>query len=104
MELGFDKNQATIALIKNKSNAPEAIEWLFNCGGDVSPFADLLKPKAQSKQKAVAEHDGPVHEKYKLKAVVIHLGRTPTHGHYVAYIKKDGEWVLFNDDVVKIPK
>jgi ubiquitin carboxyl-terminal hydrolase 5/13 len=39
-----------------------------------------------------------------LKAVVIHLGKTPTHGHYVAYVKKEGEWVLFNDNAVKIPK
>lgn len=50
MELGFDKNQATIALIKNKSSAPEAIEWLFNCGGDVSAFGDLLKPKKPAKK------------------------------------------------------
>lgn len=49
MELGFDRNQATIALLKNKSSAPEAIEWLFNCGGDVSAFADLLKPKKNLK-------------------------------------------------------
>lgn len=47
--MGFDKNQATIAVLKNKSNVPEAIEWLFNCGGDVSAFADLLKPKQPKK-------------------------------------------------------
>lgn len=50
-----------------------------------------------------AEH-GPLNTKYRLKAVIIHLGKTPTHGHYVAYVKKDGEWVLYNDDVVKVPK
>jgi len=32
------------------------------------------------------------------------LGKTPTHGHYVAYVKKGGEWVLFNDNIVKVPK
>lgn len=60
----------------------------------------MLKPKKAAPKLNL----GPQNEKYKLKAVIIHLGKTATHGHYVVYIKKEGEWVLFNDDVVKIPK
>lgn len=41
--MGFDDLQARIALIKNKGMVPDAIEWLFNCGGDVTPFLDCLQ-------------------------------------------------------------
>ena len=50
------------------------------------------------------EEAASANEKYNLKAVIIHLGKTPHHGHYVAYIKKEGKWVLFNDDKVTIPE
>jgi len=45
-------------------------------------------------------NQGPVHSKYRLKAVVIHLGRSVHSGHYVAYVRTDKGWVLFNDEKV----
>jgi ubiquitin carboxyl-terminal hydrolase 5/13 len=30
-------------------------------------------------------------------AFITHLGTSTMSGHYVAHIKKDGKWVLFND-------
>jgi len=38
--------------------------------------------------------------KYQLKAAIVHLGRNAHSGHYVAYVKKEGQWVLFNDEKV----
>lgn len=40
--MGFEDYQAKIALIKNKGQVPEAIEWLFSIGGDVTEFLELL--------------------------------------------------------------
>lgn len=38
---------------------------------------------------------------YELYAVVVHLGSTPFHGHYVSIIKtKDRGWLLFDDELV----
>jgi len=36
--------------------------------------------------------------------VIVHLGKSVHSGHYVAYIKKDGAWTLFNDEKVTIPE
>lgn len=38
--------------------------------------------------------------KYTLMAVISHLGKSTDHGHYVCHVKKDGHWVLFNDEKV----
>ena len=38
---------------------------------------------------------------YELYAVIVHLGSTPHHGHYVTIIKtKDRGWLLFDDELV----
>ncbi|KAG1298720.1 hypothetical protein G6F66_001471 [Rhizopus arrhizus] len=37
---------------------------------------------------------------YELWSIVIHIGSGPHHGHYVAIVKSNGQWMLFDDDVV----
>jgi uncharacterized UBP type Zn finger protein len=39
---------------------------------------------------------------YQLLAFVSHMGSSTHAGHYVAHIKKDGRWVIFNDNKVAI--
>ena len=39
---------------------------------------------------------------YELWAIVVHIGSGPHHGHYVAIIKSNGQWMLFDDDVVTV--
>ena len=53
-------------------------------------------------QEEVPANAGPTSSKYRLKAVVIHLGRSVHSGHYVAYIRTDKGWVLFNDERVTL--
>ena len=38
--------------------------------------------------------------RYEMVAVISHLGKNTDHGHYVSHVKKNGLWVLFNDDKV----
>lgn len=38
--------------------------------------------------------------KYTLMAVISHIGKNTDHGHYVCHIRKNGQWVLFNDEKV----
>jgi len=38
--------------------------------------------------------------RYRLKAIISHMGSNTGCGHYVCHIRKDGRWVLFNDEKV----
>lgn len=56
----------------------------------------------QGKQEVIVEgNDSPL---YKLKAVIVHLGKSVHSGHYVVYIKKEDGWALFNDEKVTVPE
>lgn len=44
--------------------------------------------------------DGP--GKYELVAIVSHIGSNTACGHYVAHVKKDGLWYIFNDEKVAL--
>ncbi|KAA0183671.1 Ubiquitin carboxyl-terminal hydrolase 14 [Fasciolopsis buskii] len=37
---------------------------------------------------------------YELQGVLSHQGRTSSSGHYVAWVKVNGTWIKFDDDVV----
>ena len=43
--------------------------------------------------------DGP--GKYTLLGFVSHMGASTAAGHYVAHIRKDGRWVIYNDEKVR---
>lgn len=42
--------------------------------------------------------------RYRLLAVVSHMGRSADHGHYVCHVRRGNQWILFNDDVVSGPR
>ncbi|ORZ40284.1 hypothetical protein BCR44DRAFT_1424768 [Catenaria anguillulae PL171] len=39
---------------------------------------------------------------YDLFAIVVHIGGTPNHGHYVALVRSADKWLLFDDDTVDL--
>ncbi|EGF77996.1 hypothetical protein BATDEDRAFT_13604, partial [Batrachochytrium dendrobatidis JAM81] len=39
---------------------------------------------------------------YQLHGVVVHIGSSPQSGHYVALIKSENQWMLFDDDDVRV--
>ncbi|PAV22641.1 cysteine ase [Pyrrhoderma noxium] len=41
---------------------------------------------------------------YELFAIVVHIGNGPHHGHYIAIIKSNGLWLVFDDDTVDVIK
>lgn len=59
---------------------------------------DLLN--TAEKKEEPKEYEKPTYVDYELKAVIIHLGKSVHSGHYVAYIKTEKGWVLFNDEKV----
>ncbi len=68
------------------------MEWLFSQDGNVLDYLYLLDQDKKGEEKG-----GAVCPNYRLKAVVIHLGKSVHSGHYVAYVRGEKGWVLFND-------
>lgn len=72
------------------------MDWLFSHPG---PIEGASAPEL----KAAVEYDN-MPSTYGLWAFIAHRGSSAHCGHYVAYIKKSRDWVLFNDNkVVAIP-
>ena len=40
--------------------------------------------------------------KYELQAFISHMGTSTLVGHYVCHIKREGSWVIFNDNKVAL--
>ena len=66
--------------------------------GNVSSDMHLLEQKPAESSSNVLQP--PAHVNYRLKAVIIHLGKSVHSGHYVAYVRHNDDWVLFNDEKV----
>ncbi|KAF1777742.1 Ubiquitin specific protease domain [Phytophthora cactorum] len=81
MAMGFAEPHAKCALKQTDNNPDRAAEWLF------SHMDDL---------------DGAVAQYYSLVGFVSHVGKNTNSGHYVCHMKKDGRWIIFNDDKVAV--
>lgn len=46
----------------------------------------------------ITDATGPFH--YHVQSFVSHKGTSVHCGHYVAHVRKEGKWVLFNDNRV----
>jgi ubiquitin carboxyl-terminal hydrolase 5/13 len=84
MEMGFSESEAREALEETQGNVSFAIEWLFG-------------PRTKHN---TAKTDGE--GKYELIGFLQHKGTSALCGHYVATIKRDGKWVLYNDEKVAV--
>ena len=84
MEMGFTEDEAREALEETSGNVALAIEWLFG-------------PRTKHNT-AKTDGDG----KYELIGFLQHKGTSALCGHYVATIKRNGSWVLYNDEKVAV--
>lgn len=102
MSMGFDKKQAIAALKATDNNIERATDWIFS---HVDTLDSLCMEKEESKRTSDAEvpttrnhRDGS--GKYTLVAFISHMGSSSQVGHYVCHIKKNNQWVIFNDSKV----
>ena len=42
------------------------------------------------------------HTEYRLIAFISHMGTSTMCGHYVCHIRKEGRWVIYNDNKVAV--
>ncbi|KAN0065992.1 ubiquitin C-terminal hydrolase Ubp14 [Thecaphora frezii] len=98
-EMGFSRPQALKALRLNPNSTEAAVAWLFenpNDPGD-QPAAHPSVSRSHER-KTTAPTKGPV--RYEVVSFISHKGPSVHSGHYVAHIKRDAKWALFNDEKV----
>jgi ubiquitin carboxyl-terminal hydrolase 5/13 len=88
--MGFTKDQSERALKETCGDPDRAAEWLFSHMDDLDSASPIRA-------------DGGKGD-YSLVGFVSHIGRDTGCGHYVAHIKKEGQWILYNDEKVAISK
>ncbi|KAM9886548.1 hypothetical protein OXX79_014119, partial [Metschnikowia pulcherrima] len=91
----------------NNNDVNASVEWLFSHPDDDGVIEENTKPVVnlqdeinQLSAQLQEEADGEPNAQYALKAVICHKGTSPHTGHYVAFIKHEGQWILFNDEKV----
>ncbi|KAI1901944.1 hypothetical protein AGOR_G00039640 [Albula goreensis] len=89
VSMGFGRDQATRALRATGNVLERAVDWLFSHLDDLESMEPPPGPRVR---------DGD--EKYELFAFISHMGTSTMCGHYVCHIKKDQQWVIFNDHKV----
>lgn len=95
--MGFSSGQASAALRANGGTVESAVEWLFaGHTEDEVPPEDPESEKNEVKERGSAE----LPTDYELRSIVCHKGTSVHAGHYVAAIRRDGKWYLFNDERV----
>lgn len=99
--MGFSKDAAKAALIKNGNDVQNAINWILsnqdnNLDEEVEEI--LNQEKEQSALGEMRDGKGI----YELVGFISHMGSNTSCGHYVCHILKNGRWVIFNDEKVAL--
>lgn len=105
VDMGFNETLAKKALVVNNNNMNAAVEWIYDNPNDDGVISETLKPAVNLATEGEILTESilgaePSGSTYDLKAIICHKGTTPHTGHYVAFIKVDGQWILFNDEKV----
>ncbi|KAM7358302.1 ubiquitin specific protease 5 [Cochliomyia hominivorax] len=102
MSLGFDERQATKALKATDGNVELATDWIFHHVYDLDTTEDTLTGSETNVASTTKKNYRDGNGKYKLVAFISHMGTSAQVGHYVCHIKKEGQWVIFNDSKVAL--
>ncbi|PNS17526.1 hypothetical protein CAC42_8069 [Sphaceloma murrayae] len=99
--MGFAAPVARQALKETGGDMERAVDWLFS-HPDAQGIseADIAAAPAGVVEKEVDADQGPA--MFGLESIVCHKGGSIHAGHYVAFIKKEPGWVLFNDEKVAL--
>ena len=108
--MGFGERHAAAALKACGGNLERAADWLFSRADDLDAAVAEAESAADSNPSGGRGADGastagPCVDgpgEYELYAVVSHMGANTACGHYVAHVKTDGRWCIFNDRKVAV--
>jgi ubiquitin carboxyl-terminal hydrolase 5/13 len=100
----FTVEQVRVALRECSGSAERAADWLFSTD-DLDGTIARLQNKTVADIGSTTSSQQPLEDgegKYQLIGLVSHIGKNTGSGHYVAHLKKDGKWVIFNDEKVAL--
>ncbi|CAN1775169.1 Ubiquitin carboxyl-terminal hydrolase 14 [Linum perenne] len=101
ISFGFEEEVARKALKASDGDIEKATDWIFNNPGASGPSdMDTTTSSSTAATANVGLADGG--GKYRLFGIVSHIGTSTQCGHYVAHIRKEGRWVIFNDTKVGV--
>ncbi|XP_013417871.1 ubiquitin carboxyl-terminal hydrolase 5 [Lingula anatina] len=98
MSMGFSGEQAVRALKATDNNTERAVDWIFSHADELDQPMETEAESASDSQPKY--RDGP--GKYKLLGFISHMGTSTLVGHYVCHIRKEGRWIIFNDEKVAL--
>lgn len=106
--MGFSDPQAKAALKATGGSLERAADWLFSHADDLGAAVAAVEKDtttaSEGNESGVASCrdfiDGE--PRYELLGFASHLGKNTSCGHYVAHIKKEARFVLFNDAKVAV--
>lgn len=104
--MGFTREQALRALHATNNSVERAVDWIFSHIDEPDTEVSMEVSEGRSASGTMSEttpagprvRDGP--GKYQLFAFISHMGTSTMCGHYVCHIKKEGRWVIYNDQKV----
>lgn len=95
--MGFSDDQARLALSEMNGNVEAALDLVLS-GAPLVPGEDA-GPAMPDTAAASADRASPSSSTtYRLTGFLSHIGPNLSSGHYVAHVRKDGEWFLCNDE------
>lgn len=104
--MGFNDSQAKAALRATGGSLERAADWLFCHADDLNAAVSEVEATAGTERGEREDSDKISHidgtPKYELLGFASHLGSNTSCGHYVAHIKKDSHFVLYNDEKVAL--
>lgn len=101
VSFGFEEKLARKALKASGGDVEKATEWIFsNPSASTASDMDVTTSSGATVDTLMPDGGG----RYRLLGFVSHIGTSTQCGHYVAHIRKDGRWVIFNDEKVGVSK
>ena len=100
----FTADQVRAAVKHCSGAADRAADWLFSHMDDIDSAVAALESTSAGASSA-STSSTPLEDgegNYNLVGLVSHIGKNTGSGHYVAHLKKDGKWVIFNDEKVAL--
>ncbi|CAN0187122.1 unnamed protein product [Ectocarpus sp. 6 AP-2014] len=103
VSLGFTERQASGALKATGGDAARGADWLYSHTDDLDKaVSEQLDPKAAAAggEGGGSASDAPIDDgpgRYSLVGFISHVGKNTGCGHYVAHIRKEGRWAIFDD-------
>ncbi|CBY18438.1 unnamed protein product [Oikopleura dioica] len=100
--MGFTDKQSKKALSATDGNVERAIDWIFSHLDELNADDSTVSPAVPESDSGTNQLAGSDSSKYRLRAFVSHMGSSTACGHYVAHVKEDLRWILFNDNKVAV--